>query len=212
MPRYGNSRAARRNTSRACFSGNTVRGMGFNYIGPIDGHDVKAMVSTLRNLQKLRGPSSCTVVTRKGKGYAPREADPSSGMVRAVRSASGMIFKEAAPDDLFAIFGNGSATWRSSDPASSNHPGDARRVRPGEFSSDFPNATTTSRSPSNTGHVRGGTCAEGLKPVVAIIRPSARAYDQLIHDVALQNLPVIFRDRQSRALGSDGRPIRAATT
>src|ERR1700737_669502 len=72
--------------------------MGFNYIGPIDGHDVKALVSTLRNLQQLRGPQFLHVVTRKGKGYAPAEADPIKWHGPGpFDPASGLLFKEASP-------------------------------------------------------------------------------------------------------------------
>src|ERR1700733_7239707 len=93
--------------------------MGFNYIGPIDGHDVKALVNTLRNLQKLRGPQFLHVVTRKGKGYAPAEADPIKWHGPGpFDPASGMIFKEASSGPTYSqIFGKWLCDMADRDPA-----------------------------------------------------------------------------------------------
>src|SRR4029453_11052476 len=88
-------------------AGTLFEEMGFNYIGPMDGHDVKALVSTLRNLRKLHGPQLLHVVTRKGKGYAPAEADPIKGHGPGpFDPASGTIFKEKSTGPTYSqIFG-----------------------------------------------------------------------------------------------------------
>jgi 1-deoxy-D-xylulose-5-phosphate synthase len=183
--------------------------MGFNYIGPIDGHDVKALVGTLRNLQKLRGPQFLHVVTRKGKGYAPAEADPIKWHGPGpFDPASGMIFKEASAGPTYSqIFGKWLCDMAERDPTIV---GITPAMREGsglvEFSKRFPEryhdvAIAEQRAVT----FAAGLAAEGFKPVVAIYSTFLqRAYDQLIHDVALQNLPVIFALDRAGLVGSDG--------
>jgi 1-deoxy-D-xylulose-5-phosphate synthase len=183
--------------------------MGFNYIGPIDGHDVKALVGTLRNLQKLRGPQFLHVVTRKGKGYAPAEADPIKWHGPGpFDPASGMIFKEASAGPTYSqIFGKWLCDMAERDPTIV---GVTPAMREGsglvEFSKRFPERYhDVAIAEQHAVTFAAGLAAEGFKPVVAIYSTFLqRAYDQLIHDVALQNLPVIFALDRAGLVGSDG--------
>jgi 1-deoxy-D-xylulose-5-phosphate synthase len=183
--------------------------MGFNYIGPIDGHDIKALVSTLRNLQKLRGPQFLHVVTRKGKGYAPAEADPIKWHGPGpFDPASGMIFKEASSGPTYSqIFGKWLCDMAERDPTIV---GITPAMREGsglvEYSKRFPDRYhDVAIAEQHAVTFAAGLAAEGLKPVVAIYSTFLqRAYDQLIHDVALQNLPVIFAVDRAGLVGSDG--------
>jgi 1-deoxy-D-xylulose-5-phosphate synthase len=183
--------------------------MGFNYIGPMDGHDVKALVATLGNLKKLRGPQFLHVVTRKGKGYAPAEADPIKWHGPGpFDPASGMIFKEAATGPSYSqIFGKWLCDMAERDPSIV---GITPAMREGsglvEFSKRFPGRYfDVAIAEQHAVTFAAGLAAEGFKPVVAIYSTFLqRAYDQLIHDVALQNLPVIFAVDRAGLVGSDG--------
>jgi 1-deoxy-D-xylulose-5-phosphate synthase len=183
--------------------------MGFNYIGPIDGHDVKALVNTLRNLQKLRGPQFLHVVTRKGKGYAPAEADPIKWHGPGpFDPASGMIFKEVSTGPSYSqIFGKWLCDMAERDPSIV---GITPAMREGsglvEYSKRFPaRYFDVAIAEQHAVTLAAGMAVEGLKPVVAIYSTFLqRAYDQLIHDVALQNLPVIFAVDRAGLVGSDG--------
>jgi 1-deoxy-D-xylulose-5-phosphate synthase len=183
--------------------------MGFNYIGPMDGHDVKALANTLRNLRKLRGPQFLHVVTRKGKGYAPAEADPIKWHGPGpFDPASGMIFKEASAGPSYSqIFGKWLCDMAERDPTVV---GITPAMREGsglvEFSKRFPaRYFDVAIAEQHAVTFAAGLAAEGLKPVVAIYSTFLqRAYDQLIHDVALQNLPVVFALDRAGLVGSDG--------
>ncbi len=183
--------------------------MGFNYIGPIDGHDVKALVTTLRNVKKLRGPQFLHVVTRKGKGYAPAEADPIKWHGPGpFDPASGKIFKEASSGPSYSqIFGQWLCDMAERDP---NVIGVTPAMREGsglvEFSKRFPERYfDVAIAEQHAVTFAAGLAAEGLKPIVAIYSTFLqRAYDQLIHDVALQNLPVVFALDRAGLVGSDG--------
>jgi 1-deoxy-D-xylulose-5-phosphate synthase len=183
--------------------------MGFNYIGPIDGHDVKALVNTLRNLRKLKGPQFLHVVTRKGKGYAPAEADPIKWHGPGpFDPASGMIFKEASTGPSYSqIFGKWLCDMAERDPTVV---GITPAMREGsglvEFSKRFPTRYfDVAIAEQHAVTFAAGMAAEGMKPVVAIYSTFLqRAYDQLIHDVALQNLPVVFAVDRAGLVGSDG--------
>src|SRR6202050_910935 len=183
--------------------------MGFNYIGPIDGHDIKALVTTLGNVKKLRGPQFLHVVTRKGKGYAPAEADPIKWHGPGpFDPASGKIFKEASSGPTYSqIFGKWLCDMAERDPAII---GVTPAMREGsglvEYSKRFPERYhDVAIAEQHAVTFAAGLAAEGLKPVVAIYSTFLqRAYDQLIHDVALQNLPVIFAVDRAGLVGSDG--------
>src|ERR1700751_2957762 len=183
--------------------------MGFNYIGPMDGHDVKALVSTLRNLRKLRGPQFLHVVTRKGKGYAPAEADPIKWHGPGpFDPASGTIYKEKSPGPTYSqVFGQWLCDMAESDPRII---GITPAMREGsglvEFSKRFPERYfDVAIAEQHAVTFAAGLATAGLKPVVAIYSTFLqRAYDQLIHDVALQNLPVVFAVDRAGLVGSDG--------
>ncbi|MDE2049993.1 MAG: 1-deoxy-D-xylulose-5-phosphate synthase [Gammaproteobacteria bacterium] len=183
--------------------------LGFNYIGPMDGHDVRALVTTLRNVKKLRGPQFLHVVTRKGKGYPPAEADPikwhGPGPFDPV---SGTIFKEAASGPSYSqIFGQWLCDMAEREPRII---GVTPAMREGsglvEFSKRFPDRYfDVAIAEQHAVTFAAGLATEGLKPVVAIYSTFLqRAYDQLIHDVALQNLPVLFAVDRAGLVGSDG--------
>jgi 1-deoxy-D-xylulose-5-phosphate synthase len=183
--------------------------LGFNYIGPMDGHDVKALVNTLRNLRKLRGPQFLHVVTRKGKGYAPAEADPIKWHGPGpFDPASGTIFKEKSTGPTYSqIFGQWLCDMAARDPRII---GVTPAMREGsglvEFSKRFPERYfDVAIAEQHAVTFAAGLAVEGLKPVVAIYSTFLqRAYDQLIHDVALQNLPVVFALDRAGLVGSDG--------
>jgi len=183
--------------------------MGFNYIGPIDGHDMGALVSTLRNVRKLKGPQLLHVVTRKGKGYAPAEADPIKWHGPGpFDPASGTIFKEKSAGPSYSqIFGEWLCDMAERDPLVI---GITPAMREGsglvEFSRRYPDRYfDVAIAEQHAVTLAAGMAADGLKPVVAIYSSFLqRAYDQLIHDVALQNLPVVFALDRAGLVGSDG--------
>ena len=183
--------------------------LGFNYIGPVDGHDVKSLVTTLKNLRQLHGPQFLHVVTRKGKGYAPAEADPIKWHGPGpFDPASGTIFKEKASGPTYSqIFGQWLCDMAARDPSII---GVTPAMREGsglvEFSKKFPDRYfDVAIAEQHAVTFAAGLAVEGLKPVVAIYSTFLqRAYDQLIHDVALQNLPVVFALDRAGLVGSDG--------
>ena len=183
--------------------------LGFNYIGPLDVHDVRALVGTLRNVRKLHGPQFLHVVTRKGKGYAPAEADPIKWHGPGpFDPASGTIFKEAARGPSYSqIFGQWLCDMAELDP---RIVGITPAMREGsglvEFSKRFPDRYfDVAIAEQHAVTFAAGLAVEGLKPVVAIYSTFLqRAYDQLVHDVALQNLPVVFAIDRAGLVGSDG--------
>ncbi len=183
--------------------------LGFNYIGPMDGHDIKELVTTLRNMRHLNGPQLLHVVTRKGKGYAPAEADPikwhGPGPFDPV---SGTIFKEKAQGPTYSqVFGQWMCDMAALDervvaitPAMREGSGLV------EYSKKFPQRYfDVAIAEQHAVTFAAGLACEGLKPVVAIYSTFLqRAYDQLIHDVALQNLPVVFALDRAGLVGGDG--------
>jgi len=183
--------------------------MGFNYIGPIDGHDIKALITTLGNVKKLRGPQFLHVVTRKGKGYAPAEADPIKWHGPGpFDPASGKIFKELSSGPSYSqIFGQWLCDMAERDPKII---GITPAMREGsglvEYSKRFPDRYfDVAIAEQHAVTFAAGLATEGFKPVVAIYSTFLqRAYDQLIHDVALQNLPVVFALDRAGLVGSDG--------
>jgi 1-deoxy-D-xylulose-5-phosphate synthase len=185
--------------------------LGLNYSGPIDGHDVKALVSALGGLRSRigQGPQFLHVVTRKGKGYAPAEADPikwhGPGPFDPV---SGTIFKEKAQGPTYSqVFGQWLCDVAQQDPRII---GITPAMREGsglvEFSKRFPDRYyDVAIAEQHAVTFAAGLACEGLRPVVAIYSTFLqRAYDQLVHDVALQNLPVVFALDRAGVVGSDG--------
>jgi 1-deoxy-D-xylulose-5-phosphate synthase len=183
--------------------------MGFNYFGPIDGHDLDMLVKTLRNLRDLEGPQFLHVVTRKGKGYAPAEADPikwhGPGPFDAL---AGTIFKEKTTGPVYSqVFGEWLCDMAALDP---RIVGITPAMREGsgmvEYSKRFPDRYfDVAIAEQHAVTLAAGMACEGMRPVVAIYSTFLqRAYDQLIHDVALQNLPVAFAIDRGGLVGGDG--------
>ncbi len=183
--------------------------LGFNYIGPIDGHDVDAVVDTLRNMRKFKGPQLLHVVTRKGKGYPVAEEDPIKfHAVPKFNPEENALPKTAASAPTFsAIFGNWLCDMAAQDPKlMAVTP--AMREGSGmvEFSQRFPaQYFDAAIAEQHAVTFAAGLAREGQNAVVAIYSTFLqRAYDQLIHDVALQELPVLFAIDRAGIVGADG--------
>ncbi|MBF8292349.1 MAG: 1-deoxy-D-xylulose-5-phosphate synthase [Steroidobacteraceae bacterium] len=183
--------------------------MGFNYIGPVDGHDVSTLVATLRNMRLLPGPQLLHVVTQKGKGYAPAEADPIKWHGPGPYDpASGTLFKEQASGPTYSqVFGQWLCDIAELDPRIvAITP--AMREGSGlvEFEKRFPDRYfDVAIAEQHAVTLAAGLACDGLRPVVAIYSTFLqRAYDQLIHDVALQRLPVVFAIDRAGLVGGDG--------
>ena len=183
--------------------------MGFNYIGPVDGHDVNALVTTLGNMRTLPGPQFLHVVTQKGKGYAPAEADPIKWHGPGPYDpASGTLYKEKAAGPTYSqVFGDWLCDIAELD---SRFVGITPAMREGsgmvEFEKRFPERYfDVAIAEQHAVTLAAGLACDGLRPVVAIYSTFLqRAYDQLIHDVALQRLPVVFAIDRAGLVGGDG--------
>ena len=182
---------------------------GFNYVGPIDGHDLESLVPTLQNLRELRGPQFLHVVTRKGAGYKRAEADPISYHGPGKFDPSVGLGKSSAPSKptFTQIFGQWLCDQAEAD---SRLVAITPAMREGsglvEFERRFPSRYfDVGIAEQHAVTFAAGIACEGLKPVVAIYSTFLqRGYDQLIHDVALQNLPVLFALDRSGLVGADG--------
>jgi 1-deoxy-D-xylulose-5-phosphate synthase len=183
--------------------------LGFNYIGPIDGHDIDALVKTLRNVRDLPGPQFLHIVTRKGKGYAPAEADPIKWHGPGpFDPLSGTIFKDKATGPVYSqVFGQWLCDMAERDP---RIVGITPAMREGsglvEFSKRFADRYfDVGIAEQHAVTLAAGFACEGVRPVVAIYSTFLqRAYDQLVHDVALQELPVTFAIDRGGLVGGDG--------
>ena len=183
--------------------------LGFNYIGPIDGHDVAALVATLGNMRTLPGPQFLHVVTQKGKGYAPAEADPIKWHGPGPYDpASGTLFKEKAAGPTYSqVFGEWLCDMAEQD---ARFVGITPAMREGsglvEFEKRFPERYfDVAIAEQHAVTLAAGLACDGLRPVVAIYSTFLqRGYDQLIHDVALQRLPVVFAIDRAGLVGGDG--------
>jgi 1-deoxy-D-xylulose-5-phosphate synthase len=183
--------------------------LGFNYIGPMNGHDIKELVTTLRNMRNLKGPQLLHVATRKGKGYEPAEKDPIKWHGPGpFDPASGTIFKEKATGPTYSqVFGQWLCDMAARD---ERIVGITPAMREGsglvEYSKRFPQRYfDVAIAEQHAVTFAAGLACEGLRPVVAIYSTFLqRAYDQLIHDVALQNLPVVFALDRAGLVGGDG--------
>ncbi|MEN9726977.1 MAG: hypothetical protein RL434_1343, partial [Pseudomonadota bacterium] len=182
---------------------------GFNYIGPIDGHDLPTVLQTLRNLRKLEGPQFLHIITRKGKGYAPAEADPVkyhgvSPFDPQVGIVSGAKSSKPVYSDIFGDWACDMAArdrrFMAITPAMREGSGLVRFAR--EFPEQYMDVAIAEQHAVT---VAAGMACDGLKPVVAIYSTFLqRAYDQVIHDVALQKLPVLFALDRAGLVGADG--------
>ena len=182
---------------------------GFNYIGPIDGHDFDSLLPTLENIKHLKGPQFLHVVTKKGKGYPRAEADPVNyhGPGR-FDPAVGLQKPASPPKPTFTqVFGQWLCDMAEQD---SRLVAITPAMREGsglvEFEKRFPGRYyDVGIAEQHAVTFAAGLACEGLKPVVAIYSTFLqRAYDQLIHDVAIQNLPVLFALDRAGLVGADG--------
>ena len=182
--------------------------LGFNYIGPIDGHDLEALVRTLGNVKQLKGPQFVHVVTRKGHGYTLAEIDPILyHAVTRFDPGSGIVSKPAGKPTYTQIFGDWICDMAGRDPrlvcitpAMREGSGLVR------FSKEYPERYfDVGIAEQHAVTFAAGLACEGMKPVVAIYSTFLqRGYDQVIHDVALQNLPVLFAIDRAGVVGADG--------
>lgn len=182
---------------------------GFNYIGPIDGHDLDSLIPTLENIRQLQGPQFLHVVTKKGQGYKLAEADPVAyhGPGK-FDPAVGLVKPATPPKQTFTqVFGQWLCDMADHDP---RLVGITPAMREGsgmvEFHQRFPGRYyDVGIAEQHAVTLAAGLACEGLKPVVAIYSTFLqRGYDQLIHDVALQNLPVVFALDRAGLVGADG--------
>ncbi|HWV62503.1 MAG TPA: 1-deoxy-D-xylulose-5-phosphate synthase [Oxalicibacterium sp.] len=181
---------------------------GFNYIGPIDGHDLDSLIPTLQNLKHLKGPQFLHVVTRKGQGYKLAEADPVLYHGPGKFDPAEGIKPAATPKVTYtSVFGDWLCDMAAAD---KRLVGITPAMREGsgmvEFERRFPDRYyDVGIAEQHAVTFAGGMATEGLKPVVAIYSTFLqRGYDQLIHDVALQNLDVTFALDRSGLVGADG--------
>jgi 1-deoxy-D-xylulose-5-phosphate synthase len=179
--------------------------LGFNYIGPLDGHDIRVLVATLRNLKKLHGPRFLHVVTRPGADLLPAAGSTVSWHSQAALAAASA--RPLAPRTYGEVFGQWLCDMAAADPRIIGIT-PAMREASGllEFAQRFPDRCfDVSIAQQHAVTFAAGLATEGLRPVVAI--PSTflqRAYDQTIHDVALQRLPVMFAVEGAGLVGGDG--------
>lgn len=181
---------------------------GFNYIGPIDGHDLDVLVTTLNNIRKLEGPQFLHVVTQKGKGYAHAEADCILYHgVSKFDPHQGIVAKQPTKPSYTKIFGDWLCDMAAQDdklvgitPAMCEGSGMV------DFAEQFPQRYfDVGIAEQHALTFAAGLACEGYKPVVAIYSTFLqRAYDQLIHDIAIQNLPVLLAIDRGGLVGADG--------
>ena len=183
--------------------------LGFKYIGPIDGHDVNGVVDTLRNMRNIKGPQILHVVTKKGKGYESAEQDPIKFHAVPKFNPKDQALPKAAPSNptFSAIFGNWLCDMAAQD---SKLMAVTPAMREGsgmvKFSQQYPSQYfDVAIAEQHAVTFAAGLAKEGLNAVVAIYSTFLqRAYDQLIHDVAIQNLPVLFAIDRAGLVGADG--------
>ena len=189
--------------------------LGFNYIGPVDGHDVLTLVNTLSNMRSLKGPQFLHIMTKKGKGYAPAEEDPITWhAVPKFDLANGALPKSAEGLPSYSkIFGNWLCEMAADDPKLMAI---TPAMREGSgmvgFSREYPNQYfDVAIAEQHAVTFAAGMAIGGYKPIVAIYSTFLqRAYDQVIHDVAIQKLPVLFVIDRGGIVGADGQTHQGA--
>lgn len=184
--------------------------LGFNYIGPIDGHHLPTLLETIRNIHNLEGPQFLHIITKKGKGYAPAEADPVKyhAVSKPFDPRTGMLTSTKSGKYTYSnVFGEWICDMAKQDnrliaitPAMKEG-SDLNR-----FEREYPDRYfDVAIAEQHSVTVAAGMACDGLKPVVAIYSTFLqRAYDQLIHDVILQKLPVLFAIDRAGLVGADG--------
>ena len=181
---------------------------GFNYIGPVDGHDLDKLVATLSGIKNLKGPQFLHVITRKGQGYKLAEDDPI--LYHGVGKFDpdvGIVPKAPGKPAYTQVFGDWLCDMAALDP---RLVGITPAMREGSglvrFSQEYPDRYfDVGIAEQHAVTFAAGLACDGIKPVVAIYSTFLqRAYDQLIHDVAIQNLPVVFAIDRAGLVGADG--------
>jgi 1-deoxy-D-xylulose-5-phosphate synthase len=207
-PMHELARRAEEHMKGMVLPGTLFEEFGFNYIGPIDGHDVDALVNTLANIRDLKGAQFLHVVTKKGYGYPRAEADPILyHSVTKFDPAVGMVAKAPARPPYTQVFGDWLCDMAAADP---QLVAITPAMREGSglvrFSQAYPaRYFDVGIAEQHAVTFAAGLACEGMKPVVAIYSTFLqRAYDQLIHDVVLQNLPVVFAIDRAGIVGADG--------
>jgi 1-deoxy-D-xylulose-5-phosphate synthase len=182
--------------------------LGFNYFGPVDGHNLHALIRMLRNLRGLKGPRFLHVVTRKGKGYEPAEGDPCVYHgVTPFDPATGKMEKKPSGTTYTKVFGDWLCDMAARDV---RLVGITPAMREGSglvaFSERYPNRYfDVGIAEQHALTFAAGLACDGMKPVVAIYSTFLqRGYDQLIHDICLQNLPVLLAIDRAGLVGADG--------
>ena len=207
-PMWELARRAEEHVKGMIVPGTLFEELGFNYFGPINGHDLPAMVQMLKNLKALKGPRLLHVVTRKGKGYAPAESDPCTYHgVAKFDPQNGIAPAAGGAPTYTQIFGDWLCDMAARDERLA---GITPAMREGSglvrFSAEFPERYhDVGIAEQHALTLAAGMACEGVKPVVAIYSTFLqRAYDQYIHDIALQNLPVLFAIDRAGLVGPDG--------
>lgn len=183
--------------------------LGFNYFGPVDGHDLNTLVPILQNLYEQKGPRFLHIVTQKGKGYFPAENDPGRyhGVGQFDTSTGESTGSKESGPTFTRVFGDWLCDMAAED---KRLVGITPAMREGsglvEFSQHYPDRYfDVGIAEQHAVTLAAGMACDGLKPVVAIYSTFLqRAYDQVIHDVALQNLPVLFAIDRAGIVGADG--------
>lgn len=189
--------------------------LGFNYIGPIDGHDVTELVKTLKNMRELKGPQFLHVMTKKGKGYEPAEKDPIGyhGVPKFDPARTSLPKSSGGKPSFSNIFGDFLCDMAAQDPKlMAITP--AMREGSGmvRFSKEYPEQYfDVAIAEQHAVTLATGMAIGGYKPIVAIYSTFLqRGYDQLIHDVAIMNLPVMFAIDRAGLVGADGQTHQGA--
>ena len=203
------ARKAEEHTKGMLLPGTLFEEMGFVYYGPVDGHDVIELVKILENIRVIEGPKFLHVVTQKGKGYEPAEKDPCRyHAVPVFDLQTGVVPVKKPPTPTYTeVFGQWLCDMAAED---KRLVGITPAMREGsglvEFSKQYPDRYfDVAIAEQHAVTLAAGMACEGLKPIVAIYSSFLqRAYDQLIHDVALQNLAVVFAIDRAGLVGADG--------
>ena len=208
-PMWELARRAEEHVKGLIIPGTLFEEFGFNYIGPVDGHDLPTLISTLRNLSNLHGPHLLHVITKNGKGYAPAEEDPVKYHgVNPFDPDQGIVPSRGTSKQTYTkVFGDWICDVAALDhrlvaitPAMREGSGLVR------YAEEYPDRYfDVGIAEQHAVTVAAGMACDGLKPVVAIYSTFLqRAYDQVIHDVAIQNLPVLFAIDRAGLVGADG--------
>ncbi len=208
-PMWELARKAEEHMKGMVIPGTLFEELGFNYIGPIDGHDLPTLITTMKNLRERDEPQFLHIVTKKGKGFPPAEKNPTCyhGVTSFNPESGELCAGSTTPASYTELFGEWICDMAEQDerligitPAMCEGSGLV------EFSRLFPQRYfDVGIAEQHAVTLAAGMACDGLKPVVAIYSTFLqRAYDQLIHDVALQNLPVLFAIDRAGLVGADG--------